>query len=332
LPLTLPNLDDLRWSDLIEEGRARLIASSKTWTDHNPSDPGITLMELFAFVSGTLMYQLNRITEADTEHFLNLLSPPRAGRKKVAGPNADLPLASRATAWAATNADHKRRTFRERSLPLRAVTAEDYETLTVAVPGVARAICLPGRNLENEDPVFRWQDAPGHVSVVVLPLPGVEQQPELLAEVRQVLEPARMLTTRVHAVLPRRVPVAAQFRVMAGRNAAPTEELREAIAARVRDFLDPYRGWFDETGWPLGRNLYVSELYELISGISGVESIGPSRSPDGVLRDELRVESKFATRLARDSQDRLQAVTLRPDELFAANVDAAAIEIARHAG
>ena len=48
MSIALPNLDDRRWSDLVEQGRALIPLYAPEWTDHNASDPGITLMELLA--------------------------------------------------------------------------------------------------------------------------------------------------------------------------------------------------------------------------------------------------------------------------------------------
>jgi hypothetical protein len=61
LPLNLPNLDDLSWDDLMKEGRSLIPAWAPEWTNHNPSDPGITLVELFAYFSEKCL----RILEVD---------------------------------------------------------------------------------------------------------------------------------------------------------------------------------------------------------------------------------------------------------------------------
>jgi len=46
--LPLPNLDDRRWADLVDEGRTLIPVSAPAWTDHNIHDPGVTLMEMLA--------------------------------------------------------------------------------------------------------------------------------------------------------------------------------------------------------------------------------------------------------------------------------------------
>src|SRR5262249_39493368 len=74
MPLQLPNLDDRRYADLVEEARSLIPTYAPEWTDHNASDPGITLIELFAFISEMLLYRLNRITAANVLSFLKLLN------------------------------------------------------------------------------------------------------------------------------------------------------------------------------------------------------------------------------------------------------------------
>jgi predicted phage baseplate assembly protein len=84
MSLQLPNLDDRRWADLVEEARALIPTYAPDWTDHNAHDPGITLLELFAWVAEMDIYQLNRIPEQHKRKFLALLGlrpePPRPAR------------------------------------------------------------------------------------------------------------------------------------------------------------------------------------------------------------------------------------------------------------
>jgi predicted phage baseplate assembly protein len=74
MPLTTPNLDDLRFqADLVDEARKRIIRYCPEWTEYNLSDPGITLIELFAWMTELLAYRLNRVPEKNYLSFLNLL-------------------------------------------------------------------------------------------------------------------------------------------------------------------------------------------------------------------------------------------------------------------
>ena len=48
MPLPLPNLDDRRFQQLVDEAKRRVQQHCPEWTDHNVSDPGVTLVETVA--------------------------------------------------------------------------------------------------------------------------------------------------------------------------------------------------------------------------------------------------------------------------------------------
>lgn len=74
MPLPTPNLDDLRFQrDLVDEARRRIVRYCPEWTDYNLSDPGITLIELFAWMTEMLTYRLNRVPEKNHLQFMELL-------------------------------------------------------------------------------------------------------------------------------------------------------------------------------------------------------------------------------------------------------------------
>ncbi len=73
MPLTLPNLDDRRWTDLVDEARALIPVYGPDWTDHNVHDPGIMLLELFAWIAETNVYRVNQVPERHRRKFLALL-------------------------------------------------------------------------------------------------------------------------------------------------------------------------------------------------------------------------------------------------------------------
>ena len=81
MPIPLPNLDDRRWTELVDEGRSLIPVYSPEWTDFNPSDPGITLIELFAWIAEMDIYQLNRVPDRHKRKFLELIgvnpAPPQ---------------------------------------------------------------------------------------------------------------------------------------------------------------------------------------------------------------------------------------------------------------
>ncbi|MFY9608525.1 MAG: putative baseplate assembly protein [Blastocatellia bacterium] len=87
MSVPLPNLDDRRWADLIDEGRSLIPLYAPGWSDHNAHDPGITLMELLAWIAEMDIYSLNRISDEHKRKFLGLvgvrLSPPNPARAVV---------------------------------------------------------------------------------------------------------------------------------------------------------------------------------------------------------------------------------------------------------
>ena len=74
MSLPEPVLDDLRFQqDLVDVARRRIIHYCPEWTDYNLSDPGITLIELFAWMTEMITYRLNRVPEKNYIKFMELL-------------------------------------------------------------------------------------------------------------------------------------------------------------------------------------------------------------------------------------------------------------------
>jgi hypothetical protein len=76
VPLTIPNLDDRRYQELLDEALARVPVYTPEWTNFNKSDPGVTLIEVFAFMTESLLYRANQIPERNRKKFLKLLNVP----------------------------------------------------------------------------------------------------------------------------------------------------------------------------------------------------------------------------------------------------------------
>ena len=73
MALPVPNLDDRTFQDLVNEARRRIPMYCPEWTDHNLSDPGITLIELFAWMTEQIIYRLNKVPDKNYVKFLELL-------------------------------------------------------------------------------------------------------------------------------------------------------------------------------------------------------------------------------------------------------------------
>ncbi len=76
MPLELPKIDDKNYQQILEEALARIPVHNPEWTNFNDSDPGITLIQLFAFMTDNLLYRANLIPERNRIKFLRLLGIP----------------------------------------------------------------------------------------------------------------------------------------------------------------------------------------------------------------------------------------------------------------
>jgi predicted phage baseplate assembly protein len=98
MALPAPNLDDRRFQDLVDEAKRLVQQRCPEWTDHNVSDPGVTLIETFAWMTDQLIYRLNRVPDRNYIKFLELIGvtlfPPTAARTDVtfwlSGPQPDV--------------------------------------------------------------------------------------------------------------------------------------------------------------------------------------------------------------------------------------------------
>lgn len=68
-----PPIDDLAYETLLAEAKARIPVHNPDWTNYNDADPGITLLQLFAFMTDSLLYRANLVPERNRRTFLRLL-------------------------------------------------------------------------------------------------------------------------------------------------------------------------------------------------------------------------------------------------------------------
>lgn len=168
--IELPTLDDRTFAEFSSDARALIPSLAPGWTDHNPTDPGIILIELFAWLADIVMYRIDRVPDRSYRTFLKLLS----GAVPVAPDGSALPLGD---AIRATIAE-----LRERD---RAVTTDDFEYLALhrwpafasaiamGVPGtLRRASCIAGQTPATLPRAWQTTSPPaaqGQFTVVAVP-------------------------------------------------------------------------------------------------------------------------------------------------------------------
>jgi predicted phage baseplate assembly protein len=155
----------------------------------------------------------------------------------------------------------------------RAVTSADYEHLAMNTPEVevARAKAVP-RYHPSQD-----SEVPDIVTVVVVPeskIPRTELEPgtSFLKTVYRHLDEHRLLTTELFVMSPEYVEVSVQATVVIKSKNEPGR-VKKDIEKKLRYFLDPISGGVGEKGWPFGRPVYISEIYEIIDGVDGVDYV-----------------------------------------------------------
>lgn len=82
-----PNLDDRSFQELVDDAKRMIMERCDEWTDHNVSDPGVALIEAFAWMTELMLYRLNRVPERSYVKFLEMigvtLHPPTAATVDV---------------------------------------------------------------------------------------------------------------------------------------------------------------------------------------------------------------------------------------------------------
>jgi hypothetical protein len=262
MPLPVPNLDDRTFDQLVTEARTLIPRYLPAWTDYNPSDPGITLLELFASLFEVAIYQINRVPERSLEHFAALVGVAPQPKDSIT--------------------ETLRRALEALERQDRAITLNDFERLAkdefekcvehTASDTIARAKAIVEVVPAEETPhVFPEEQV---VKVVIVPNEPDSRKPspsyDLCQQVFAFLRKRCLITTRVRVVGPDYTCVRIAVTVVrdfSGR--VSSQKVEEAI----RTFLSPLTGGEDGTGWEFGRAVFRSELYQLIEGIAGVDHV-----------------------------------------------------------
>lgn len=306
--MLMPNLDDRTYDDLLSEGLSLLPTIAPEWTNHNPSDPGITLIELLAYFTEMLVYRLGRVTPTSKLQFLKLLKG--ANWEGLSWDNKlkflRLLMGARWEGWKTLDESHSANLEKEidcavitagpdelgnaigylvRSLKHNecAVTAKDYERITNKIAcnhlgpeWPIRTLCVPSINLENMLTGSGIQAEPAHVSIVVVPGKKLtdDAAKSLREEVRKELLSRCLLTTRIHVVAPSYLCLAIGLR-LAPKAGQPMEQLSNRLRDTLQRQFGSESGQGPEgKGWPFGRPLHISELIETIDATTGVDYVG----------------------------------------------------------
>jgi hypothetical protein len=326
---------------LVREGTSLIPAHAPTWTNHNPSDPGITLVELLAYFTEVLVYRIGRITPQAKLQFLRLLKGGEWTGWKALADDLDR-AADRAPAEAIDRAIDA--AVRDLSGQFNAVTAGDFEQLAMVAAQQelgtgtpVRTLCVLGAPARSRSA----RDHSAHVTVIVVPQREIDKQAsaQLCAAVHARLAPQCLLGTRLHVAGPAYVHVAIDCKLVS-RPGLQARAVRANVAAELERRFGP---WAEgaQTGdrCEAGGRLDLNAITRLIDNTEGVDFVEDLRvlaisheaddlgSPNSALGVQIGLHSTpgvdtwlgtadFGQRLQRDDAGRLVALRMEPWEVL----------------
>ncbi len=283
MPLQLPELDNKTYDDLIQELVTSIPKYTKEWTNFNPSDPGITILELLAWVSETLIYRTNIIPTQSYLQFLQLIAGSEVYEKTDAAHTKLMEYLAKIKKGEVQPELQSLKAEAQKFLnsPFRAVTGEDFRRLALeATPDVKRAEALP------------YND---RIEVVIITdyklLSREDRITDIINKVRSYIEPRRLIGTLVvikkaiYQVFDLKIVIAAKSHAKSGIidtnkhekyqsiGDAQGDTIEDRVAKDIFAYLDIIGGGPEKTGWPYGRNLTVFELYHIIERIETVDYV-----------------------------------------------------------
>ncbi|MEM7557195.1 MAG: baseplate protein J [Cyanobacteria bacterium P01_A01_bin.84] len=270
MPLPLPNLDDHTYADLVESAISQISVEYPEWTDYNPSDTGIILIELLAWLSEMTLYRVNQIGDENYASFLSLLKGEQWNLANIPAKERQQSLQSEIN-----------KTLLELRQRYRAVTTVDYEqliiedwnTLSDSTLKIVRVKCLSQRNLSE----FNIETvAKGNISLIVVPEQNIQENNNnnKYEKLLDFLNERKLLTTRLHIVEALYVSVAITAEIVV-EDGIKAEEIKENAENEVNWFFHPLHSgkYWGGKGWPFARGIYLSELYKILDDLEGVDYV-----------------------------------------------------------
>jgi hypothetical protein len=281
MQIQFPDLATRTYKDILEEMISTIPKYSEEWTNYNPSDPGIMILETLAWIFDATFYRINMIPEESYINFMTLIAGARGdevdkqleilkkdpnsdryhieileylkeieGSKKRGQKNKNI-MEMKAVALRFINSKY------------RAITEEDFRSL---------AIEATEKNHENDPKVKRVEinkGPEGRIDITIIS-DQLDKYDELKKIVKDYLEPRKLLCTKINVTEPDYSPVNIYIEVVCLLNTRQ-DMTADRIRKNILEFLDPLKGGDDKKGWGYGRPLTVFELYHIVEETEGVD-------------------------------------------------------------
>lgn len=286
MPLQLPDLAVKTYKETVDEMIVSIPKYSEKWTNFNPTDPGITIIELLAWISDMTLYRINRIPDESYVNFLRMvagasgleyvenllkeLNPENDPEKRAVSDQARIKLLE----FLREIENGKKKSIPEiKSEALkfleshyRAVTETDFEQLSKEA------------TQDNVDKVKRAivrVSGTGRIQIIIVSDINFEKDmdiryAQMMSIVKKYLHPRRLIGTCIEVKKPEFTHVKIDIEIIC-RPYARADTVKKKITDSIITYLDPLKGGPDEDGWPYKRNLTVFEIDRIIEETDGVD-------------------------------------------------------------
>jgi len=167
MPIQPPKLDDRNYYDLIEETKKLIPQYCPEWTNLSAADPGMTVVQLFSWMSELIMYRLNRVPNKTYIHFLNFIGEERKSAQPSIVPltfssRLDQPIEVRSFSICSTKQTEKVPSLNFVTTNMLTVHGSRIEKLMVVKGGEDPLVReLPFGNLKKNDSVVTFDNTRG---------------------------------------------------------------------------------------------------------------------------------------------------------------------------
>lgn len=273
MPIQPPDLAGKTYEDIVDEMLASIPNYTDRWTNYNPSDPGITVLELLSWIAEMTLYRINRMPEESYINFLRLVAgtsgteigdilhdlenKPDSDRARIkllkflkeieSGSKKSIP-------------EIKAQVQSFLDSHYRAITKDDF-----------RALSIEATDDEDDVKVERVIvfEHPDKVEVIIVSS-NRDKYDELVKKVAGYLHPRRLIGTRVEVKAPEYTEVKIGVGIVCSLHADPPT-VKQNVETNIRKYLDPITGGADNEGWAYKRTLTVFEIDHIIEETDGVE-------------------------------------------------------------
>jgi len=285
MAIQLPNLDTKIYEDILDEMVASIPKYTGKWTNHNPSDPGITIIELLSWIAETTLYRINRIPDESYVNFLRLVAGASGVdevERLLKDPHQDEYhrkilefLKEIEEGHDKTIAEVKKEALLFLTSRYRAVTDDDFRQLAIEATDLFK---VEVRRVIVEN-------APDENSVEIVLVPDKWKQYEELTEaekqsrykelvefVKDYLNPRTLIGTKIEVKQPVYSDVSIELKVVC-HHYVTAEKIETDTKDRILQHLDPFMGGDEKTGWTYRRSLSIYEIAQIVEETDGVKQV-----------------------------------------------------------